>query len=144
MLHFMKHSFWNSIKNGCFIFTLITVISYTFGMIISTSERSFISSLTSIYLFLILSICLAFANRILTNKKMNVALRLIIHFFITGLLFFAVIVLGGGYSESGFATLIAMAVFAVIYLIFALIFGIISAKKEKKANAKKEYHSVFK
>lgn len=140
----MKNSFWNSIKNGCFIFTLITVISYTFGMIISTSERAFIPSLTTIYLFLALSICLAFANRILTNKKINIALRLIIHFFISGLLFFAVIVIGGGYSESGFATLIAMAAFVVIYAIFALFFGILSAKKEKRVNAKKEYHSVFK
>jgi len=139
----MKNSFWNSIKNGCSVFTLITVISYTVGMIISNEEKAYIPSLKSIYIYLCFSILFAFACRLLTNKKMNMVLRLLIHFIISASLFFLVIVIGGGLSGSGFATIIFMFAFAVIYLVFALIFALISKKKEKKANSEKHYSSLF-
>ncbi len=139
----MKKSLWNTIKNGCSIFTLITVISYTIGMILSTNDKAYIPSLKSIYIYLAFSILFCFANRLLLNKKINVWVRLLIHCIITGILFFCVIVLGGGFSGSGFATLIIMSVYVASYLIFAVIYSMISKKKEHKENINKQYTSVF-
>ncbi len=139
----MKKYLIDPLKNGCVIFTVITVISYTFGMIISTGDKAFIPSLSSIYLYLGLSLILGFANKLLTNEKMNMALRLILHFLVCGILFFCVIVLGGGLAESGFATLIAMTTFTVLYAIIGSIYGVIRSKKERNRNSKKEYTGVF-
>lgn len=139
----MKNNFWNTIKNGCVIFTVITLISYTIGMIISTSDKAFIPSLKSIYVFLIFSILTACANRLLKNTKVNLAARLIVHFLACGLLFFMVAIVGGGFSKSGFATLIILAAFVVLYLIFAIIYAAIYKRKEKKENDQKRYSNVF-
>ena len=140
----MRKSIWNSVKDGCFIFTVITVVTYTVGMIFSTPEKSFIPTLTFVYLFLALSIGLGFANKLLTNRKMSLTLRLSLHFIVSAILYYVVIVLCGGFSESGASTIIAMGAFLVIYIIFELIYALINKKKETKKNATKEYKSVFK
>ena len=139
----MRKSIWNSIKDGCFIFTVITVITYTVGMLLSTAEKSFIPTLSLIYMFLGLSIGLGFANKLLANKKMSLAPRLALHFTVSAVLYYVVIVLCGGFSESGASTIIAMGIFLIIYLVFALIYCLINKKTESKKNAKKEYKSVF-
>lgn len=140
----MNKGFVQTIKNGCVFFTIITVISYTFGIIISSADKAYIPSLKSIYIYLVFSLLFASANKLLYNKKINLILRLVIHFVICATLFFFVIVLGGGLSGSGFATIIMMFIFTVIYLIFACIFGIIKSKKEAKDDSTKEYSNVFK
>ncbi len=139
----MRKSFWNSIKNGCVIFAIITVISYTVGMLMSSENRAFIPSLKSIYIYLAFSILFSFVCNLLKSERINTALRLIIHFAISAALFFCVIVLGGGFAESGFATIVLMTAFVIVYIIFSVIYLVIAKKKERKANSNKQYSSVF-
>ncbi len=52
----MNKGFVQTIKNGCVFFTIITVISYTFGIIISSADKAYIPSLKSIYIYLVFSL----------------------------------------------------------------------------------------
>lgn len=140
----MKNKFFDTIKNGCSIFTIITLVSYTIGMILSTAEKTYIPKLKTIYLYLLVSILLAFTNRILYNKKTNIALRLFIHFLISCILFFCIAAIGGGLSNSGFATIIMMFLFVVVYMVFALIFLAINKNNANKINSEQKYSTLFK
>ena len=139
----MKNNFWNTIKNGCFIFTIITVVSYTIGMLISSADKAYIPSLKSIYIYLFFSILFSFACNLFKSKKISPLLKLIIHFVISGALFFCVIVLGGGLTGNGFVTIVLLSAFTILYLIFAIVYILIAKKKETKKNNEKQYNSVF-
>ena len=84
------------------------------------------------------------ANNILANKKINLVLRLLLHFLVSSLLFFGVTVIGGGLANSGFATIIMMFIYVLIYIIFAIVFVLISKRKNNKNNENETYSNVFK
>lgn len=130
----------NIIKNGCVIFTFITLAAYTVGYAIS---KQFIPTISWVYMFLLFSMPLAAANIILKDKKRPVALRLGLHFIATMALYFVVVVLCGGFISSGAQTLVAMAFFLFFYGVFAIIYGITSSVSSKKKNKKESYDSMF-
>lgn len=132
------------IKNGCVIFTIITVLAYIAGVLFSKEETLFVPKFGQIIIFLIFSIFLAAANLLLKSPKCHVALKLTLHFFATLAIYFVAVVIGGGYIKSGAQTLITLSLFSVLYLIFAIIYAISSSAKNKKKNKKEEYESVFK
>ncbi len=140
----MKNKILKTIKNGCTVFTIITVISYTIGMILSTAEKAYIPKLKTIYIYLFFSILFAFANNILSSNKINVALKLTLHFLVSCSLFFCIAVIGGGLTSSGFATIILMFIFILAYILFAIIYFITNKKKETKEINDKNYSSLFK
>ena len=133
----MKKGLWNSVKNGCVLFALITVITYTVGYIISTTDKAYIPSLKSIYLYLIFSVIFGIAS------ELKIGVRILLHYVITAILCFLVIVAGGGMAESGFVTLITMFVFTIIYAAAALIIYAIYSAKNKTKNNEEEYKSMF-
>ena len=139
----MKKGLWNSVKNGCVLFALITVITYTVGYIISTTDKAYIPSLKSIYLYLIFSVIFGIASELLRYNKLKIGVRILLHYVITAILCFLVIVAGGGMAESGFVTLITMFVFTIIYAAAALIIYAIYSAKNKTKNNEEEYKSMF-
>ena len=58
------------IKSGCLIFTIITVITYILGTVLSAENKAFIPTLKWILLFLLFSELLAAANLLLKNKSL--------------------------------------------------------------------------
>lgn len=140
----MKNKILDTIKNGCTIFSIITVISYTIGMILSTADKAYIPKLKTIYIYLFFSILFAFANNILSNKKINLTLKLTLHFLVSCALFFCIAIIGGGLTNSGFATIILMFTFIIAYILFAIIYLITNKKKETKKNNDENYSSLFK
>ena len=137
-------SFKDIIKNGCVIFTVIIIISYTIGMIISTETKAYIPSLKSVYIFLLFSILFSFANNLLHSRKLNNFTKLFLHFVITGALYFSVFVLGGALSQNGFMTIVLMSFYAFFYIIFAIIYLVFIKRKESKNNDLKQYNSLYK
>ncbi|MBE6632695.1 MAG: DUF3021 family protein [Ruminococcaceae bacterium] len=132
------------IKNGCLIFTIITVITYTLGSVLSSENKAFIPTLKWIFLFLLFSLLLSAANLLLKNKNYSTALRLGLHFIATTALYFVVVVLCGGFIANGSQTLVAMVLYILAYIIFAVIFAISNGTKKKKSNKEEKYDSVFK
>lgn len=131
------------IKNGCVIFTVITIAAYTVGYALSSESNQFIPTLSWIYMFLLFSLPLAAANIILRDTRRSFTLRILFHFLTTAALYFVVVVMCGDFISSGAQTLIAMALFLIIYGIFALIYGITHSIRSKKQNKKESYSSMF-
>ncbi|MBQ4067105.1 MAG: DUF3021 family protein [Clostridia bacterium] len=138
-----KLSVKDTLKNGCVIFTVITVISYALGLLLSGKDNPFIPTLTWIILFLIFSLVLAFANIILKNPGYSLGIRLGLHFLATASLYFVVVVLCGGFIRNGAQTLIALVLFVILYGLFAILYAILSSGKKKKKNKKEKYDSMF-
>lgn len=132
-----------TVKNGCVIFTIITIISYALGTLLSFDNKAFIPTLKWIILFFVFSIVLAFANLLLGNKKISVGTRLGLHFLASATLYFVCVVLCGGFITSGAQTLIAMTFYIVLYLIFAALYAISSSGKRRKKNKTEKYESMF-
>ena len=128
----------DTIKSGCLIFTVITVISYIAGTLLSSANKAFIPTLKWILLFLAFSVVLAFANLLLGSKKASLGAKLGLHFLATAALYFVVVVLCGGFIASGAQTIIAMTLFLVLYGIFAAIFAVASSTRKKE-----KYDSMF-
>lgn len=132
------------VKNGCLIFTIITVLTYVAGTLMSSENKAFIPTLKWILLFLAFSVVLAFANLLLKSKKYSKGLCLLFHFVASAVLYFVVVVLCGGFISNGSQTLIAMALFLLIYAVFAMIFALTGNKKKIKKNKEENYSSMFK
>ena len=136
--------FADIIKNGCVIFTIITVITYVLGSVLSAENKAFIPTLKWILLFLLFSVLLAAANLLLKNKNYSAPLRLGLHFIATTALYFVVVVLCGGFIANGSQTLVAMVLYVLAYMIFTIIFAITNGTKKKKKNKEEKYESMFK
>lgn len=134
----------DTVKNGCLMFTVITVLSYVAGTLMSSENKAFIPTLKWILLFLAFSIVLAFANLLLKSKKYSRGLCLLFHFAASAVLYFIVVVLCGGFIANGSQTLIAMALFLLIYGVFAIIFALTGSSKKIKKNKTENYSSMFK
>lgn len=132
------------ISQGCVIFSIITLIIYSAGAIISNADRSFIPDIKFIWLFFAFSLLLAATNKILYIKKIKLIPRLLIHFAVCLALYFVSVVLCGGFAKSGAQTLIALSFFVIIYIIFAIAAAIIIGRSERKKADKEEYVSQFK
>lgn len=140
----MKKRLWNSIKNGCVLFSVVTLITYTIGALISSSDKAYIPSLKSVYLYLFFSVVFAITCEIFRCDTIKLGLRIFLHYLSYAALCFLVIVLGGGFSESGFITLIIMFALTLIYAAVALIVFSVISRKRKVKNEEEEYTSVFK
>lgn len=139
-----QNSVWLTVKNGCVTFTVITVLSYIAGTLLSFENKAFIPTLKWILLFLVFSVLLAFANLLLKSETTSVGAKLSLHFLASAMLYFITVVLCGGFIESGAQTLIAMTFFVIIYLIFAVIFAISASGSKRKKNRTQKYDSMFK
>lgn len=135
---------FDTVKNGCLIFTFITVISYILGTLLSTENKAFIPTLKWILLFLVFSVILAFANLLLKSKNFSKGICLLFHFASSATLYFVVVVLCGGFIANGSQTLIAMSLFLLIYGVFAIIYAFTGSKKKKEKNKTENYDSMFK
>ena len=134
----------DALKNGCLIFTVLTVLSYVAGTLMSSENKAFIPTLKWILLFLAFSILLAFANLLLKSPKHSKGICLLFHFATSAALYFVVVVLCGGFIANGSQTLIAMALFLLIYGVFAAIYAFTGSAKTKKKNNTEKYSSMFK
>lgn len=132
--------FTDILKNGCCIFTGVTLLFYSVGGIISGADRAYIPSLKTVWLFFAFSLLLSFANELLRLERLNAALRLAVHFVSCLALYFITVIVCGGYIKNGSQTLVALFLFLIVYIAFAVIYLLLSGRKKKP---KKKYKSQF-
>ena len=137
----MKRTAWQTIKNSCVIFTVITLLFYTLGLTIS---KNMIPTIGNIVAFLGFSIGLAFINEIFFVKKLNMIVRLILHYFASGALVLLLFALAGAIEASGPMTIIIMFAYSLLYWIFGVIALIINKSVASKKNSSEKYESMLK
>ncbi len=131
------------IRNGCVIFTVMTLASYSAGALISNGKQSFIPSLKWIWLFFVFSSILAAAGEVFRCRRLALWLRLLIHLGASLSAYTVVVILCGGFYKNGSQILISLAAFILAYGIFALFQGVRLRSKEKKLSDSSAYTSKF-
>lgn len=133
----------NILKNGCVLFTVITLSTYCIGAILSNAEKSFIPTLQWILLFFAFSLLLSGAAQIMHLNKIAVSIRYLLHFLTSAALYTVVVVLCGGFYKNGTMLLLSILLFLIGYIFFAVLYFIRNRNRSGKTRKKEEYKSVF-
>lgn len=131
------------ILNGCAIYTVLTLLLYTGGMLVSGIEREWIPTIGMMYMVLVFSLLFSAANFTVTRTKLSPILKLIIHFSVTTAIFYVTFLLWGGFTDSRSLVLTILLCYTLVYVIFALIFFTARSIKASAKNSKTEYDSQF-
>lgn len=141
----MKNKFLNflvnTFKSGCVIFTFIVFLFYILGNMMASTVQ--VLNLTNLFLLFLFSIVFALANLILKSKKMNIVLRVALHFITMVAGFFVIFVYLPGNLQKGSSAFVLTVVFTVLYaLVTAVILTVRHFIKKRKTD-KQEYSSVY-
>ena len=136
-------TFSQVIKNGCVIFTIITLIIYGIGTMLSNAEKVFIPTFQWILLFFVFSLLFSGANQILRLDRFSFSLRILFHFLAAALLYAIAVILCGGLYKNGVTLLLSIFLFIAGYILFAVVYSF-KTRKSKRTNSKKDsYKPVF-
>lgn len=135
--------FINILKNGCVIFTVITLLIYAVGTILSNSEKSFIPTFYWILLFFIFSMLLSGVTQIMHIKKIKLPIRFLLHFLAAAVLYIVSVVLCGGFYKNGTMLLLSLLLFIIGYVLFAILYSIGIRRQSRNVEKKEAYKSVF-
>ncbi len=133
----------NIFKNGCVLFTIITLFTYCIGAILSNAEKSFIPTLQWILLFFAFSLLLSGAAQIMHVDKIAMPVRYLLHFLTSAAFYTVVVVLCGGFYKNGTMLLLSILLFIIGYIIFVVLYSIRNRKRSGITKKKNEYKSVF-
>ncbi len=132
------------ITHGCVYYTIVSLLLYLGGLLFSTIEREWIPTLDMLLLLLLFTLSFSAANQMVLLAKIPTAVKLLIHYAVTLLVFYIVFIRWGGFSDSGSAVLVLLFAFTLVYGIGALIFGIVRHIRAGAANRRTEYADQFK
>ena len=131
------------LKNGCVIFTMITLIVYGIGAMLSSADKTFIPTFQWIVLFFVFSLLLSSANQILRTEHLSVFLRVLFHFLAAATLYIVAVVLCGGLYKNGTMLLLSLAVFIAGYILFAILVSVRMRRCRRSDSKKEPYKPVF-
>lgn len=131
------------ILNGCAIYTVLTLLLYTGGMLFSTIEREWIPTISMMYMVLAFSILFSAANYTVTRTKLPALLKLLIHFAVTTLIFYVTFLLWGGFAESGSLVLTVLLCYTLVYAIFSIVLFAAKSMRSTAKNNETAYTSQF-
>ena len=152
----MKNSFWKKVLlGGCAYFTASAIL---ISLILLFANIGTAKSIFDIYfsafrlaLFAIFCFAFAFANTFYSSDKMRESFRMIAHFFITGLAFWACIYMpvsaemeASGASLPPQNTAVMLALFTVVYFVIYGIYKLIMKLTKKTKDKKEAYTPVYK
>ncbi len=141
----MKKNFptklYELIKSGCLIFTVIVFAFYILGNAVSSAVQ--VLTLTNLFLLFLFSIWFALSNTLLKTKKLNVILRVVLHFISTIIGFFVIFIYLPGNLENKARAFVLTLAFAAVYIVVAAIGLIIRKAIIKNKNNEEEYQSVY-
>lgn len=130
-----------TLKTSCFLFTLIVFAFYILGNAISNEVQ--VLTLTNLALIFGFSIWFTLSNILLKSNKLNLFLRVSLHFLSTLLGFFVIFIYIPGNAQNGSRAFILTIAFAALYILVAVIALIINGIVRKTKNENKEYKSVY-
>lgn len=136
-------TFAHVLKNGCVIFTIITLITYGIGAILSNADKTFIPTFQWILLFFLFSQLLSGANQITHLDKISFPIRMFLHFLATAALYIIAVILCGGFYKNGTLLLLSIILFIVGYIAYAILYSIRTRKRQNTSKENETYKSVF-
>lgn len=137
---FLK-SLSNTLKTACVIFTCIVFAFYLLGVAFENALQ--VLTLSRLALLFLFSIWFAVSNKILKSKKMNLILRVVLHFISSVLGFFIIFVYLPGNTQKPSSAFTLTLFFAVAYILIAACVLIVLHFTKKKKNEKEEYEPVY-
>ncbi len=138
-----KFSFGKILARACCIFTPVVILLYTVGALVSNSEKSFIPTLSTVYLIMVISVAVAFSSLLYKSTKMSFAAAHFINFILFAVFYYFVVVVMRNNASNGGYTLVAMVLYVLIYAIVTLCLLGTKAHKTKKINDIRTYDSKF-
>ncbi len=148
----MKKLQWlkKMVCHACVFYTFFITALYLLGVYV---DSNWVPTLHMVFALLLFSFVLAAANSFMFSDKLIFALRLLIHYILTTIVFYIIFILWGGFQANGGSVLTALLVYSFAYLICALIIFMyryitaeIRTSNQKYKNAfeeKNEYKSQF-
>ncbi len=131
------------VSQGCLLYTGITLLLYTGGMIVSDIERAWIPTIGMMYMVLIFSLLLAAANVLVLNARFHGFIKLLLHYAVTTLVFYVVFIFWSGFYKRGASILTILLLFTFVYCICALVYCGVRYIKGSRDNKKTGYESQF-
>ena len=121
-------------------YTFISLIMYTLGFLISNGQM--IPKLSVMYLILLFSVVISFANLIF-RSKLGVFLKYLLHFLIVGAVYFILFITISGNGELGTRMLTGIGIYVFLYVIVAFIAFVIRSAIGRKCDENIPYRSQF-
>lgn len=135
--------FKKTLTNACVIYTVILTAIYTLGAFVNSS---WVPTVQMVYSCLGFSIILSVLNIFLFSDKLVLALRLLIHFVSSSVIFYLLFIVWGGYKSNGGSVLTAFLVYCFAYVLCGAIVGCyryLKADNGEKNTGDAEYSSIF-
>lgn len=129
--------------NACIIYTVLITAVYTLGAFVNSS---WVPTVQMVYSCLGYSLILSALNLFLFSDKLVFALRLLIHFSCSSVIFYLMFIVWGGYKSNGGSVLTALLVFVFVYLLLGAIvcgYRYLTNDSSEKVNEESEYNSIF-
>lgn len=130
-------------KNGCVIFTIITLVIYGIGAVLSDKDKAFIPTFQWILLFFLFSQLLSAVQQILRWDKISLFLRIFLHFSAAALLYVVAVILCGGLYKNGVTLLLSIILFIVGYVVFAVVYTARMRRRKNIIKGKEPYKAKF-
>ncbi|MBE6717940.1 MAG: hypothetical protein E7574_01620 [Ruminococcaceae bacterium] len=135
----------NLFKSSCVVFTAVVFSFYILQRLITKDQGNWGLDLMDLFLVLLTSIWFTATNVFLTNKKLNIILRVAMHFVSSTLGFYLIFIYLTGYAKKSSNAFLLVIAFAVAYIIVAVaILAIRNFIIKKKTQDKEKYESIYK
>lgn len=133
----------NMLKNSCVTFTVIVLALYSAGMAFSTEEQKWIPTFTMVWMVLVFSLMLNLAGLLMKIERLNLAVRVILHYITIAVVFYIVFLLWGGYGDKGSLIIGLMLIFTVVYAVAMAITLCIKKPWRKREQKAADYKSML-
>jgi hypothetical protein len=132
----------NIFKNACVFFTVFTALYSVISAIINVDDSVVRIEVSRIILFFVASILFSAANGIFKLPRVHSAVKFLIHYLLTLAAFWACMLLPLSLDPS--TAIVGAVLFSLIYLIIAVIAGVIRSRYKKNTEADEEYVPQYK
>ena len=138
----MKTLLWckKTLTNACVIYTFLVTSVYLLGAMV---DSHLVPNLTMILSLLFFSVALSATNSFLFSDILILPFRLAIHYIATTFVFYIAFVVWGGYKDNGGSVITILLVYTFVYIILALIVGLLRRRTAESFNSKNHYKSIF-
>jgi hypothetical protein len=113
---------------------------YTLGSLVSNGKM--IPKLSVMYLILLFSVVISFANQIF-RARIGAFLKYLIHFLVVGAVYFILFITISGNGELGTSKLVGIGIYVFLYIFVAFITFIVRSIIYRNRDEKIPYQSQF-
>lgn len=131
------------IARACCIFTPVTLLLYSIGALLGNSEKSFIPTVSTVYIIFIIALAASLSMLLYKNPKMSFAAAHTLNFFLFAFFYYFIVVVMRKSASDGGYTIVAMVLYVLVYLLVTLCVLGVKGVKKKKINDMKDYESKF-